>query len=166
MAFFLCEDIGYTYYSSGVCPPYHNQEVCVFHDKYLKCDGKGWCMDNGYILSLCTSPKIVDTQCPNGLSLYKYCVCPSTYKYSCSGTGYSGGSGTACNSKYTSCSCASGYSWSGGTCKKQCTDTCAQWRNDSACQISNYGYGNCGGEGTGEPCVNMYCQDLYYCCSW
>ena len=23
-----CEEIGYTYYASGVCPAYHNQEVC------------------------------------------------------------------------------------------------------------------------------------------
>ena len=141
-----CEDVGYTYYSLGVCPAYHNQETCVFNDKYLKCDGTGWCKDNGYTLSSCSNPKVLTTQCPNGFSLYKSCVCPSTYKYTCTGTGevsgsgvacdnkytacicantykytcsgagYGGGSGTACNSKYTSCTCASGYHWSGSAC--------------------------------------------------
>jgi len=112
----LCEEIGYTYYSSGQCPAYHNQETCVFSDKYLKCDGEGWCLDNSYTMSSCTSPKIVDTQCPNGLLWYKYCVCPTTYKYACTGTGYSSGSGTVCESKYTSCNCATNYVWTGTAC--------------------------------------------------
>ena len=47
------------------------------------------------------------------------CSCPSTYKYTCSGTGYSGGSGSACNGKYTACSCASGYEWNGNNCQQQ-----------------------------------------------
>ena len=41
------------------------------------------------------------------------------FKYTCSGTGYSKGVGTACNGKYTSCTCASGYEWNGGSCQKQ-----------------------------------------------
>jgi len=112
----LCEEIGYTYYSSGQCPAYHNQETCILMDKYLKCDATGWCRDNSYTISSCTSPKIVDTQCPNGLSLYKYCVCPSTYKYKCTGTGYSSGNGTVCESKYTKCNCSTNYVWSGTAC--------------------------------------------------
>ena len=43
-----CELAGYTYYSSGQCPAYHNQDTCVFNDKYLKCDGRAWCLENGY----------------------------------------------------------------------------------------------------------------------
>ena len=35
------------------------------------------------------------------------------------GTGYSGGSGAACNSKYTACTCAIGYEWKDGSCQKQ-----------------------------------------------
>ena len=89
-----CEEIGYTYYSSGQCPAYHNQETCVFMDKYLKCNARKWCLDNGYTLTSCTTPKILDTQCPNGTTLYKSCVCPSDYTYTCSGTGYSSGVGT------------------------------------------------------------------------
>jgi len=111
-----CEISGYTYYSSGTCPAYHNQETCVFNDKYLKCDATGWCRDNSYTISSCTSPKIVDTQCPNGLSLYKYCACPSTYKYTCTGTGYSSGNGTVCDGKYTKCNCSSLYDWTGSAC--------------------------------------------------
>ena len=41
------------------------------------------------------------------------------FKNTCSGTGYSKGVGTACNGKYTSCSCASGYEWNGSSCQKQ-----------------------------------------------
>ena len=41
------------------------------------------------------------------------------YKYTCTGTGYSGGSGTACGGKYTSCICASGYEWKDGSCQQQ-----------------------------------------------
>ena len=111
-----CEEVGYTYYSSGTCPAYHNQEICVFHDKYLKCDSTGWCMDNGYATSSCSSPKILDTQCPNNLALYKTCTCPSDYEYTCSGTGYSSGNGTVCDSKYTKCNCSTNYVWSGSAC--------------------------------------------------
>ena len=39
------------------------------------------------------------------------------YKYTCSGTGYSGGVGTACNDKYQSCTCASSYEWNGSSCQ-------------------------------------------------
>ena len=47
------------------------------------------------------------------------CICPSTYKYTCSGTGYSSGSGSACGGKYTACTCTSGYEWKDGSCQKQ-----------------------------------------------
>ena len=47
-----------------------------------------------------------------------YNCCHSGYKYACSGTGYSGGSGSACGGKYESCTCASGYSWNGSSCEK------------------------------------------------
>ena len=54
-------------------------------------------------------------------------TCPDNYQYSCSGTGYAGGSEMACNGKYKVCACSSGYIWSNGSCKedkvewKQCT---------------------------------------------
>jgi len=111
-----CEDAGYTYYSSGTCPAYHKQDTCIFSDKYLKCDATGWCRENGYTLSSCPNPKTLTTRCPNNLSLYKSCVCPSTYKYACTGTGYSSGNGTVCESKYTKCNCSTNYVWSGSAC--------------------------------------------------
>ena len=41
------------------------------------------------------------------------------FQYTCSGTGYSGGSGTACGGKYTACTCTSGYEWNGSSCQQQ-----------------------------------------------
>ncbi len=45
--------------------------------------------------------------------------CSPDYKYTCTGTGYTGGSGKACGGKYQSCTCASGYEWKDGTCQKE-----------------------------------------------
>ena len=53
--------------------------------------------------------------------------CDSSYKYTCTGTGYAGGSGTACNGKYKACTCSSGYSWENGSCVKQCDDYCRSY---------------------------------------
>ncbi len=41
------------------------------------------------------------------------------FKYTCSGTGYIGGSGVSCGGKYTQCTCASGYEWKKSSCQKQ-----------------------------------------------
>ena len=50
-------------------------------------------------------------------------VCSSSYQYTCSGTGYSGGKGTSCSGKYKSCNCETNYKWSGGKCVlKGCSD--------------------------------------------
>ena len=49
-------------------------------------------------------------------------ACGSTYKYTCTGTNQTGGSGTACGGKYTACTCASGYKWSAGSCVRYCDD--------------------------------------------
>lgn len=40
------------------------------------------------------------------------------FTLSCTGTGYSGGTGKACNGKYNICSCSSGYEWKDGSCQK------------------------------------------------
>ena len=53
--------------------------------------------------------------------------CDSSYQYTCTGTGYSGGSGTACGGKYKACTCSSGYSWENGSCVKQCDDYCRSY---------------------------------------
>ena len=44
--------------------------------------------------------------------------CSSDYQYACTGTGYSGGSGTACDGMYTRCNCSRGYWWDGDFCRE------------------------------------------------
>ena len=41
------------------------------------------------------------------------------FTYSCTGANETGGSGTACGGKYTSCTCANGYEWNGSSCQKK-----------------------------------------------
>lgn len=147
-----CEKAGYTYYASGKCPAYHNQESCIFSDRYLKCDAQGWCLDNGYSKTSCTSPKVVDTQCPNGTALYKNCVCPNSYAYTCTGTGYSSGNGTVCESKYTKCNCSTNYVWSGSACV---CDSSFKY----SCSGSGYSSGSgtfCGGKYKSCNCASLY----------
>ena len=40
------------------------------------------------------------------------------FTQTCTGIGYSGGSGKACNGKYSECTCASGYEWKDNSCQK------------------------------------------------
>ena len=74
----------------------------------------------------CASLGYTETSCPDGglkcpLGNYWYCPaeqCSPDYQYTCTGTGYTGGSGEACDGKYTSCTCADGYEWKDGTCQE------------------------------------------------
>ncbi len=80
----------------------------------------------------CAALGYTETSCPNGKGIKcpfgdKW-ACPSSkeetcaeygFKYDCSGTGYASGSGTPCNNKYASCTCASGYEWKDGACTKR-----------------------------------------------
>ena len=149
-----CEAAGYTYSASGACPANQAQDTCIFNPNYIKCDGTEWCYDNGYTLTSCTSPKTLSTACPSNGLLYKYCVCPSTYKYGCTGTGYSSGNGSACDGKYTACTCATNYTWSGSAC------TCG-----SSFKYSCSGTGYSGSSGTvcGGKYINCDCSTYY---SW
>ena len=70
------------------------------------------CETLGYTQTSCVDNNGV--KCPFGNKYF--CVCPAKYVYSCSGTGYAGGKGTACGGKYAECACASGYIWSNGSC--------------------------------------------------
>ena len=70
------------------------------------------CESLGYTQTSCVDNNGV--KCPFGNKYF--CVCPAKYAYSCSGTGYTGGKGTACGGKYTECTCASGYVWENGSC--------------------------------------------------
>ena len=88
-----CAELGFTYPCTGA-----NES------------GSGKSCGGKYQSCTCTSPYTWS----NGA-----CSCPSTYKYACTGTGYSGGSGTTCGGKYTKCTCKSGYAWKNGACQKQ-----------------------------------------------
>ena len=101
-----CATLGYTETScsggNGVKCPFGNKWACFKSDSEV-------CQQYGFT-NACTGTGQFGKgeSCAN---LYKQCDCQSTYKYTCSGTGYSGGSGSACNGKYTACKCSSGYNW-------------------------------------------------------
>lgn len=61
--------------------------------------------------------------------------CDSSYQYTCSGTGYNGGNGSACGGKYTSCNCSSGYTWDGSACVED-APTCS----DTSCSVGHVYY--------------------------
>ena len=106
-----CYALGYTQTS---CP----------NGKGVKCPfGNGWycggtaaqdCIKLGYDKDCTGAGESGSGETCNGK--YKTCTCDSSYKYTCTGTGYSGGSGAACDDKYQSCTCASGYEWKDGGC--------------------------------------------------
>ena len=56
-------------------------------------------------------------KCPFGeaYSCEKGYICPDGYTQECNGENMTG-VGEACNGKYTSCTCASGYKWENGSC--------------------------------------------------
>ena len=162
-----CSLLGYT---DSACP-----------GSGLKCPfGEGWycgggaaedCIKLGYDKSCTGAGERGSGETCNGK--YKTCTCDSSYKYTCSGTGYSGGSGTACGGKYTACTCKSPYTWSSGACK--CPST-----YQYTCSGTGYSGGSgtaCGGKYTSCTCASGYewngssCQqqlngaqgDLYYC---
>ena len=111
-----CATLGYTETScnggKGVKCPFGNKWACLTSEEEclnLACDKLGFtytCTGTG--------ETGVGNAC-NGK--YTACSCDSIYQYTCSGTGYSGGSGAACNNKYTACTCASGYAWNGSSCQ-------------------------------------------------
>ena len=112
-----CETLGYTETScnggKGIKCPFGNLWACLTSEEEclnLACNKLGFSYT-------CTGPgeKGVGNDC-NGK--YQGCTCDSIYQYTCSGAGYSGGSGAACNGKYTSCTCANGYKWNGSSCQQ------------------------------------------------
>ena len=145
---------------------------------FAQCVATQDCATLGYTETSCNGGKGV--KCPFGNfwacfktdSEYEQQFCDKYgFKYTCSGTGYSKGVGTACNGKYTSCTCAKKYNWSGSACnacgssyKYTCTGT-----NQSG------GYGtDCGGYYTQCNCTSPYtwssgsctCDSSYaYTCS-
>ena len=88
---------------------------------YTQCVVTEDCAALGYTETSCPGNGI---KCPFGNGWFcggdEAAVCDKNgFKYSCTGTGYSGGSGQPCGGKYTSCNCASGYEWKNDSCQKQ-----------------------------------------------
>ena len=91
--------------------------------------------------------------------------CGAEYKYSCTGSAYSGGVGMSCGGKYQSCVCANGASWNGSGCgcasayKYTCSGTNISGGSGSAC---NGKYASCScvsganWNGTGGVCDSSY----------
>ena len=68
-----------------------------------------------------------------------YECCSASYKHTCTGVGYSGGSDAACGGYYRKCTCSSGYIWQSGDCV-----AC-----DSSCKVGSIFYS----DGTCNTCV-------------
>ncbi len=116
------------------------------------------CATLGYTETSCNGGKGV--KCPFG---NKWCcfeteesVCSQNgFKYACSGTGYSGGSGDSCGGKYKKCNCQSGYEWSGSACKKESCSSSYKY----TCSATGYAGGAgsaCGGKYAQCTCVSGY----------
>ena len=91
----------------------------------INCTPSPDCASLGYTESSC--PNGAGVKCPWGNTWF--CTeekCDTSYQYTCSGTGYTGGSGEVCNGKYKSCTCASGYEWKDGACQKKPAEQ-AEW---------------------------------------
>ena len=141
-----CSLLGYT---DSACP-----------GSGLKCPfGEGWycgggaaedCIKLGYDKTCTGAGESGSGETCNGK--YQSCTCDSSYKYTCTGTGYSGGSGTACGGKYTKCTCKSPYTWTSGACK--CPSTYKY-----TCSGTGYSGGvgtACGGKYTKCNCSSNY----------
>ena len=163
-----CSLLGYT---DSACPG--SGIKCPFGDGWY-CGGTAAqdCIKLGYDKDCTGAGESGSGETCNGK--YQSCTCDSSYKYTCSGTGYSGGSGSACGGKYTKCTCKSPYTWTSGACK--CPSTYKY-----TCSGTGYSGGSgtaCGGKYTKCNCSSGYewkngsCQqqilngaqgDLYYC---
>ena len=127
-----CTALGYTETS---CP--NGGVKCPFGNKW-SCGGDS--------TTICKQESFTNTctgagQCGIGetcANLYKQCGNSTNYKYTCAGTGYSGGSGSACGGKYTACTCSSGYEWNStyGVCSSAVCEVGWLYYSDGTCSSS------------------------------
>ena len=161
-----CYTLGYTQTS---CP----------NGKGVKCPfGNGWycggtaaqdCIKLGYDKDCTGAGESGNGETCNGK--YQSCTCDSSYKYTCSGAGYSGGSGSACGGKYSKCNCQSPYTWTSGACKcpstykYTCSGTGYSGGSGTACG-GKYAKCNCSNNYTwnGSSCVLSCSADYQYSC--
>ena len=74
------------------------------------------CEELGYTEVACFQNNGV--KCPYGDKYF--CVCPTNYKFTCTGENQTGGVGDTCNGKYASCNCSGDLKWNDGTCVEHC----------------------------------------------
>ncbi len=94
---------------------------CLPQLAYTQCVTVQDCTALGYTETSCPDNGV---KCPFGNGWFcaedENVVCAENgFKYSCTGTGYAGGAGSACGGKYTQCTCASGYEWKDGSCQQK-----------------------------------------------
>ena len=151
----LCSDYQYTsipsgYVSNGEC------QSCSGKKYKIKCDPQKYvsassCGTQGGSGSTCSDDSGTYYQkcnCPNNYEwsdTQKKCVCATSFKYSCTGTGYAGGDGNSCDNKYSKCKCASGYVWnaSQGACVCNGLDWCSL---NQDCTSLGYAKQSCSGQ--------------------
>ena len=161
----LCSDYKYTSVPSG----YINIGEC------LSCDGKKYkvrCDTQLYVsAAVCGSQGGSGATCTDDTGTYyksckcpansvwdealKKCICSTSYRYYCTGTGYAGGDGNSCDNKFAKCKCASGYVWnaSQGACTCNGLDWCSLNRS---CSSLGYSRQTCSGKSLKCPFDTTY----------
>ena len=152
--------------------------TCLPHLAYAQCVVTEDCAALGYTETSCPGNGV---KCPFGNGWFcggdETSICDKNgFKYTCTGTGYSGGSGQPCGGKYKTCNCATNYTWNGSSCALSCSSS-----YQYTCTGTGYAGGAgsaCGGKYTQCTCSSGYewkngsCQqkilngaqgDLYYC---
>ncbi len=124
--------------------------------------------DSGKYYEKCTCPTNYEFNAQT-----QSCVCKTNFKYTCTGTGYAGGTGTSCGNKYQTCNCASGYTWSASSGCVKCSSsfkyTCTgsnQTKPSSGCG-GKYDKCNCksGYEWSGGSCIAECSSSYKYSCT-
>ncbi len=151
---------------------------CFPYLAYAQCVPVQDCAALGYTETSCPGNGV---KCPFGNGWFcggdEASICAENgFKYSCTGTEYSGGSGQPCGGKYKTCNCATNYTWNGSSCVLSCSSS-----YQYSCTGTGYAGGAgaaCGGKYTQCTCSSSYewkngsCQkqalngaqgDLYYC---
>lgn len=76
------------------------------------------CSDLGYTEKSCPDGKGIKCPFGNAWACKTDDCVKNGFKYSCVGYEYSSGTGQACNDKFVSCACVSGYEWKDGKCQE------------------------------------------------
>lgn len=113
------------YHTGCQCLPEYNK-LCNGDDEGGKgpsCDSKfkeccKLCSDFPYTASSIPEGYVKTSSCNSCTGIKYKAQCDASFKYTCTGANQTGGSGTACDGKYKSCKCASGYTWSNGVCEQ------------------------------------------------